>query len=222
MKLILKSKKKEAKGTYSFLFEPEGEISWKAGQFINLTLPTGDSKHFTIANSPTEKSGIQITTRIRSKSDFKKKLNNLEVGSKIEAGDPQGNFILQKQTNKSLLKHVFIAGGIGITPFRSIIKNIIDKKSGIPIHLIYSNSDNKFVFKKELDTWVNKNIKIDYVNTKKTGRLDGKKLSYLVPDMASNAFFVVGPPAFVFAIEKILKKMMVKGKNIKTEKFMGY
>ena len=134
---------------------PDKEFEFLAGQYIYLTLPKlnypdprGATRHFTISSSPTELPKICITTRIRVESGFKKTLDEVEAGVSIEADAPFGEFTLNEN---DLTPQVFIAGGIGITPFRSMLKYVFDKKLPIPIALIYSNSTpEQITFKSEL------------------------------------------------------------------------
>ncbi len=226
MKLQLVRKITEAKDTVSFFFLPSEKVTWQAGQYAYLTI--GEiTKQFTIASSPTEEF-IQITTRIREGSEFKQNLNRLEIGSKIEARLPFGTFVLDSNYLVPTAYHVFLAGGIGITPFRSMIKYNLDLKLNIPMYLIYSNSDNEFVFKNELDAWQKGNnlLKIEYVNTSVDGRVDKLKISnYLNTwNLTLDAcfFWLVGPPGFVTAMENILEELKIPEDNVKTEKFTGY
>jgi len=229
MKLTLVKKVEEARNTKSFYFKPEEPLQWIPGQYIYITLPKlnypderGLTRHFTIASSPTEKDLIQITTRIREQSGYKKTLDKLPIGSFVEAKDPNGMFILDQK----IKNNIFIAGGIGITPFRSMIKYNIDKKLNLSMYLIYSNSDNQFVFKKELDNWTNnnENIKIRYFDSSISGHLDTNKLSSFLSDqkIQNSTFWVVGPNPFVDAIEMLLEELKIPEDNIKTEKFTGY
>ena len=159
MQLQLVKKVDEARGTKSFFFNivdgylSEEKLSWEPGQYIYITLPylnypdeRGDTRHFTISSSPTEGDLIRITIRIRQESGYKKTLDELPIGSEVEGKGPQGTFLFDSKIEYN----IFLAGGIGITPFRSIIKNVIDdkQKQKTNIHLIYSNSDNDFIFKK--------------------------------------------------------------------------
>lgn len=228
MKATIVKKVTEAKGTRSFVFETEKEVSYLPGQYFYFTLPKlnfddprGETRHFTISYSPTESKNLRITTRIREESGFKKTLDSLPVGTAIETEGPTGTYIFDENEEGS---HVFIAGGIGITPFRSFIKYVVDKKLNTPIHLIYSNSDSDFVFKKELEAWdkENENIKVDFVDTSKTGHLDEKIIRKLVSDINLHTFWVVGPPPMVDAVEKVLEQMKISGDRIRVEKFTGY
>lgn len=225
MKLKLVKKQDEATNTKSFFFTPDEKFTWQAGQYLYLTL--GEiTKQFTISSSPTEEF-VQITTRIRKESEFKQTLNNVQIGEEVEARAPFGTFVFINHKSK-ILNHVFMAGGIGITPFRSMIKYNIDKNLKIPMHLIYSNSDSEFVFKEELDLWQKENsyIKVEYINTSEIGRLNQLKIKKLIGhwnlDIGNLIFWSVGPNMFVNAMEDSLEQLNIKSDMIQTEKFIGY
>jgi len=222
MLLKLVKKVNESKDTKSFFFNKPDGFNFQAGQYLYLTLD-GITKQFTIARSPTEKL-IQITTRIRKESEFKQMLNSLEIGSEIEARAPFGLFTIDLVNYSS--NHLFLAGGIGITPFRSMIKYNIDMKLNVPMNLIYSQSGTDFVFKKELDKWQeeNNNLKIEYHNSSVSDHLDSSKLSSLltVYSLKYIAVWAVGPPPFVNAMEDALDELKIPPENIRTEKFIGY
>jgi len=236
MKAKLVKKTTEAKNTVSFYFEPEKQTSFLPGQYYYFTLPKlnypdprGNTRHFTIASSPTESKIFQITTRIREESGYKKTLDDLQIGSEIEIEGPNGTFVLDEKSG--IANNIFLAGGIGITPFRSIIKYNIDQKSKNSMvkpsymHLIYSNGGSDFVFKKELKKWSRDHdfIKVDFFDTSKSEHLDSKSLSHLVSNhLVSSTYWVVGPPAFVSAMEEILRSLKIPSSNIFTEKFIGY
>ncbi|HLD92348.1 MAG TPA: FAD-dependent oxidoreductase [Patescibacteria group bacterium] len=231
MFLKLIKKRNEAKDTVSFFFEADKPFNWIAGQYIYITLSKlnypderGSTRHFTISTSPTEGDLIRITMRIRESSGYKKTLNNLPNGSIVEGKGPQGTFVFDEQ----IKNNIFLAGGIGITPFRSMIKWNIDRKLNVPIFLIYSNSDSEFVFKNEIDEWVknNNNIKVEYFDTSESGHLDKTKIENALDgwslDKNSLIFSVVGPNVFVDAMEDSLNELNIPDSNIKTEKFTGY
>src|SRR5258706_14233084 len=125
MKAKLIEKRQEARGTTSFLFKTESQISFLPGQYIYLTLPKldfpdarGSTRHFTCSLSPTEsKSTVQITTRIRDESGFKKTLEALPIGTEVEIEGPSATLIFDEKTETK--NNDFLVGGIGITPFRS-------------------------------------------------------------------------------------------------------
>lgn len=231
MKLKLVKKVEEAPLTYSFYFEPSEKIDFAAGQYIYIDLPKlnyedprGATRQFTIASSPTE-AEIRITTRIRQESGYKKTLYELKIGESISARGPFGYFILPNSLSPKTY-NLFLAGGIGITPFRSMIKYNIDSKLSIPMFLIYSNSDSNFVFKDELDKWQLENdfLKIHYHNSSISGHLDKNLLDSLLSTyyMLPTTYYVVGPPLFVNSMEQILEDLKIPNNNIRTEKFTGY
>lgn len=235
MKLTLVKKNDEAKSTKSFYFETSEEFIYEAGQYIYITLPKlryedsrGDTRHFTISSSPTEGNLIRITTRMREESGYKKTLDELPIGAVVEGRGPHGSFVFPIINSSLLTLNCFLAGGIGITPFRSMIKYNLDKGLGIPIHLIYSNSDSDFIFKNDLIKWQseNDNLKIDYIDTSISGHIDSLKIESLIKnwklEIENCAFSAVGPNAFVNAMEEILEQLEVPEENIKTEKFTGY
>lgn len=228
MNLKLVKKVEEAKDTKSFIFDKPSDFKFEAGQYVYLTLPKlnypderGDTRHFTISSSPTE-NFIQVTTRIRQESGYKKTLDELPVGSVVEGKGPQGTFTF----DQNLKNNIFLAGGIGITPFRSMIKYAIDKNLNIPMYLIYSNSDSDFVFKKELDLWQKENsfLRVTYFDSSVFGHLNQKMLSSLLPVTYSllPTYWAVGPNVFVNAMEEILEDLKIPEDQIKTEKFTGY
>lgn len=230
MQLKLIKKIDEARGTKSFFWEPKNKVDFLPGQYFYFTLPKlnypdtrGATRHFTISSSPTEGNLLRLTTRIRQVSGYKKTLDELPIGSTVEGEGPNGTLYLDDKVSGN---QIFVAGGIGITPFRSIIKYNIDKNLKIPMYLIYSYSDSDFVFKKELDEWQKENdhIKVAYFDSSVSGHFDATKLSSLLPtyDILHTNFWLVGPPPFTDAIEDIFEKMKISSDNIRSEKFTGY
>jgi glycine betaine catabolism B len=231
MKVKLVKKIDEAKDTKSFIFQPEKAILFSPGQYLYYTLPKlnypdakGATRHFTIASSPTE-DGLMLTTKIRAESGYKKTLDELPMGSFVEIQEPNGTFFFDEGETEP---HVFLAGGVGITPFRSMIKYVVDKKIKTPIYLIYSNSDESTTFKKELDeiTKSNPNIKVHYVVSSIEGHLDQTKIDSIIGSWNLKnikfTWWICGPPPFTSAMEDILSKMKVPGGQIRSEKFTGY
>ena len=239
MKLKLIEKREEAKGTKSFFWEPEKPVNYLAGQYFYFTLPLlkysdprGATRHFTLSSSPTEGNILRLTTRIREQSGFKKTLDELEIGALIEGEGPNGEFILDENEKGP---HVFLAGVIGITPFRSMVKYAADKNLDIQIHLIYSNSiPEEIAFRAEFEALAKSwpNLKLDMTVTKPeetkepwnglTGRIDENLIQKLVPDINNNIFWVCGPPAMVEAMELTLGKLNISSGKVRSEKFTGY
>ena len=148
---------KESEDVYTFLFEKEKDLTWKAGQhgLFNITHKKIKKpiRPFTVASAPTE-DVVRLTMRISDNpSEFKKAMLELKQGMTVKMSGPVGNFYL-KDSSPSLL----IAGGIGITPFRSILKQIEAEGNGgdKQIHLLYLDSNRSFIFSDELDAIANK------------------------------------------------------------------
>lgn len=216
--------KKRTKDAFSLIFEkPEG-FTFYAGQYLDIELPINDKKYgssrnFTISSSPTE-DFLMLTTK-KGITKFKKFMASLKPGDIVTASHPAGTFILD-ETEPA----VFIAGGIGITPFRSMLKYVIDQSLITPITLIYSNSDKNFVFKKELDLWqkLYPSLQIIYHITSKKGRLNEKSFQKLYPNpyTLNPIYYLAGPPKMVDDFEKILLELDVDETNIRTDRFDGY
>lgn len=206
-KVKLIGKKDEAKDTKTFFFEKPSGFSYIAGQYCYFTLPKvnyedsrGGVRHFTLSSSPTE-TDIALTTRMRDESGYKKTLDEFENGSEVAMQGPVGEFVLDKETTTT--PQVMIAGGIGVTPYRSIIRYVADKNLNIPIHLIYANSlPEDIAFKAEFDQIVKEhaNIKVSYTVSRPeeskvkwdglTGRIDENMLRKLAnprPELGSKA-----------------------------------
>ena len=253
MKLKLIEKRDEAEslpdgsqGTKSFFFEPEKEIKYIAGQYYYFTLPKlnypdprGATRHFTLSSSPTEGKIIRLTTRVRQESGFKKTLDELSIGSVIEGEGPTGTFILNENLSAQAgdkSPQIFLAGGIGITPFRSMIKYNIDKELNIPMHLIYSNSTvEQITFRKELEEWASSHpefLKIDMTISKPeesqekwngiVGRIDADLVTKLTSGLVNPTYWLCGPPPMVDALEIVLAQIKITGSRLRIEKFTGY
>ncbi|HEX5370172.1 MAG TPA: FAD-dependent oxidoreductase [Dehalococcoidia bacterium] len=224
MYLQLLEKKQELEDVTSFIFEPETPLDCRAGQYLHYVLhhlPTddrGSDRWFTNSAAPFE-NNIRITTRFNEKgSSFKKVLRELEVGGWIEISVIEGEFTLEEPEKQ----YVFLAGGIGITPYRSIIAQLAHEKKPINITLIYANRDGNIVFKEELDGIArdNPNFKIHYLIAPEF--IDETRIRELAPDLSTNLFYISGPEPMVEALSGTLKKMGIDESHIKEDSFPGY
>lgn len=235
MKAKIIDKKEIAEGTLWLKFGLLGKkIDFKPGQFFYIDLinppyddEKGSSRHFTIVNSPTDQGIIEMATRIRE-SAFKRSLAEFKIGTEVEISGPDGNFILPSDTKIPL---VFITGGIGITPFMSMLSYIQENKLPYKITILYSNNNQKSAaFLSELKSWVEKNPKIKLILTMtqepdfegEKRMIDAEFIKEYISDIDSAIFMLSGPPGMVTAINKELKKLGIDRQNIKTEQFAGY
>lgn len=231
----LKQKKEIAPTIWEFFFAPLRPFPFVAGQFLQWSLPhknadsRGSRRFFTIASSPTEKE-ILLAVKIPEKpSSFKSALKDLPVGESVSATSLEGDFTEPKEKNKN---YVFIAGGIGITPFRSIIKHLRDTKTQTRITLLYSaRVREEFVFK-DIFSEAEKAIglKTVYIASEKpegnwqgeVGHIDEQMMKRHVQDAASSFYYISGPQPMVFAIENVLGDMGIQKSHIRTDYFPGY
>jgi ferredoxin-NADP reductase len=225
MKLNLTAIKSESPDVKSFIFKPSRPLSWKAGQYLHYLLhhePTddrGSDRWFTIASAPFERH-VMITTRFAKHkgSTFKKTFKALKLGDSIEASDVDGDFIVEDRHKD----YVFIAGGIGITPFRSIIKEMQHKRVPLRVTLIYASRNAHVIYQKELETAAkhNPHFSIHYVFSPQ--RIDRTTIQQLVPNLKKPLFYISGPEPMVESTGKILQKLGVPKTRIKQDWFPGY
>lgn len=226
-------KERIANNTFTFHFKREGKFNFIAGQYFRISLPIekpdqrGSSRYFTISSPNTNKEEIQITTKIL-KSSFKKKLHSLKKGNMVSFYGPLGFFAFSANNNKP---KIFLAGGIGITPYHSILTNLDYKKFKAKILLIASFSWYKdVIFYEELKKIEkeNPNIQIVYALTRESkegfeiGRISGKMIKKYSPEFLDSEFFVVGSPATEEELFNLVRKMGVLEEKIFKEHFSGY
>lgn len=231
----IQDKKAITKGTLQVTFEiGDEQFTFKPGQYAFITLVNpkypderSNKRHFSIVNSPNQKGIITIATRIRD-SGFKKSLQELPNNSAVEIGPIAGGFILPMDNNRPL---VFIAGGIGITPFISMLRYVSEKKLPYNITLIYSNRDkDSTAYLEELQNYhlPTTNYQLILTMTEDAAwngenrRVDTQFIKDYTKDLQNPFYFVVGPPAMVDAIQKALLEAGVGPENINIENFTGY
>lgn len=225
MKLTLIRRKTEAPNVESFVFNPAEPFAWKAGQFLHYVLhhePTddrGSDRWFTVASAPFEKE-VMITTRLTKEkgSSFKTTLDSLKVGESIEISDIDGDFIVDDPTQE----YVFIAGGIGITPFHSILKEANSAGTKLHVTLLYANRDHNIPYKDEFEKFAQNNpsLGIHYIISPE--RIDENLIKKLVPDLSKPIFYVSGPEPMVESLGNTLEKIGIAKDHIKQDYFPGY
>lgn len=216
-----------------FIFSPERPIAYKAGQYMEFTFqhPHTDSRgarrYFTLASSPTEPE-IRLGLKFHNPgSSYKRELQRATSETPIIAGQLGGDFTLPKDKERAL---VFIAGGIGITPFRSMLKYLLDTKERRDVTLIYSASTNKDILYRDVfdAAHAQLGIKTYYLVGERhaepplyTARITASTLKRLAPGTDS-LFYISGPHDMVVDAEKALRKNGVPRSHIKKDFFSGY
>lgn len=234
MKAKIKDRQEVAKDTIRVIFDLMGEnLDFAAGQYIYVTIPDlpftdekGNRRHFTISSPPEEKD-ISITTRVRLTA-FKKSLSEIPIGSVVELGPIGGEFVLPEDTEKPL---VFLAGGIGITPYISMLAHINNNQLPYRTTLIYSNKDmGSTAYLDKLEAWSSEmpNFELIAIMTEDPAwpgerrRVDSQFLKDHLQDLSSYLYFASGPPAFVEGMGQILEELGVERANMILENFTGY
>ena len=214
----------------SFRVEVEGDIQFKAGQFLQVTLKTEGRpwQYLTISNSPTEEGYIEFTKKLTD-SDFSKALGVLRPGDVVEIKYPFGTFTFEGKFEKI----AFLSGGIGITPIRSICKYIVDKKLDTDIVLVYANKTIRDIaFMEDFERMRQKYSKLKVVHVLsapdsdwkgRSGHINSQVVREESPDYSKRRFYICGPPAMVEGMKKmLLDELALPKDNICTENFTGY
>ena len=187
----------------------------------------GNSRAFTVASAPSEPL-VRLTTRLADQpSSFKRALLDLAPGATVEVSGPHGNFVYDETAPAS----VFIAGGIGITPFRSILADLAGARTPPKITLLYSNSTPAISFRTFLDgltdTW--QQLRVVYTVTRPspawhgpTQRIGASFIQQHAPRAEQAVYYVCGPTAFVMSVRAALLEIGVESRHIHDEGFPGY
>jgi len=232
LKLINKSE--VARETIELIFEKPVGLNFTAGQYGGFTLinPSekdagGITRRFSILSTPND-NHLAITTRIQS-SAYKRSLTALQIGDEIKFAGPSGNFILHQEEN---VPAVFIAGGIGITPFYSMIKHATQQGNARSIILFYGNqSRNDAAYLEEFIHLQTENKNFTYVPTLalpdedwegETGFITHTLIKKYIPDISQPIYYVCGSPTMVNALKETLLEMGINEEKIKVEDFPGY
>lgn len=237
-KYLLTLKKRVAYGddTYDFVFQPDKKLRFRPGQYLEWTLghkPSdgrGNRRYFTLASSPTEAEvhlGVKFYPR---GSSYKRRLITLEPGDELVAGQLAGDFVLPKDRR---MKLAFIAGGIGITPFRSMAKYMADKNEKRDAILFYSNrlpseiayadvfaEANRAGLRTVYTLTDEKSIPADWRGER--GRLSADIIKKYAPDFRRRTFFISGTQTMVENFQALLRNMGVRERNIRTDFFPGF
>jgi ferredoxin-NADP reductase len=236
MQARIKEKREVAKGTLLVTFDLLGEeVAFTPGQYFFVTLPDvghrddkGLRRHISVVTSPNERGVLGFATRMRD-SAFKRSLSELPVGTEVEVEPPKGSFALPEDTSRPL---VFIAGGIGITVFRSMLRYIREERLSYRVTLIFSNRDQESTaFLDELQELEKENRDLQLILTMtqdpgwkgETRKIDSQFLrDHLGEDLAENTFLVAGPPGMVEGVQAALADAGVDKENVIAERYSGY
>lgn len=228
--LTLKEKIPLSQDVVEFVFAPERPLAFAAGQYLEWTLAHdhADSRsvrrYLTIASSPTERD-LRLGVKFYAPaSSFKKRLYSMRPGEQIVASQLAGDFTLPRDPRRKL---VFIAGGIGITPFRSMIQYLLDRREKRPITILYSTRmPQDAVYRSLLDRAQRElGAKVVYVCSDSSVEptiIDAGLIAREIPDYDERLFYVSGPQAMVASFKDMLLGMGIGRTSIRTDYFPGF
>ncbi len=207
----------------SFTLERPQELDYRPGQHLFVELEPENGKPFSLVSDPSQPF-LEIATILREESAFKQQLKQKQPGDELIVSGPYGKF-----SHEEGRPSLFLAGGIGITPFISFLRDAQKRGFDAQITLLYSaKTQRRIAYRSELDDLqqANPNLEVIYTLTQESwqgpqGRITLELVNRHVPDIQDRTCYVVGPPAFVTAMRKLLKNEC-QVSNIKVEAFSGY
>ena len=219
-----------------YLSYEKKDISYHAGQSFRLYVDPDLSKNlvhpFSIASSPTE-DYLLFTTRIREESPFKQTFRKLQPGDELRIMGPGPSGLALPDDSAG--KVVFLGGGIGITPFRSMARYATDTGLTHKITLLYSSKTAEdIVFRNEWNDLQerNPNLKVVYTITRpqednpnwtgKIGRIDSDFIRQNIQEIGEAYFYICGPPGLITSLSEVLEDLKVESQRIQIEAFRGY
>ena len=226
-----------ARDIYEFRFSGKTRLRFQPGQYLEWTLrlshpdSRGNRRYFTIASSEGERE-VRLGVKFYPEaSSFKKALLAMRPGSEIVGSQLAGEFVLPKSKREKL---VFMAGGIGITPFRSMIRHLLDHGDQREITVLYSNKTAAEVVYADVLEEARKQLGIETVYTVTdakcvpsdwqgaTGRIDAEMIAKTVPDYRERTFYLSGPRSLVVGFQEVLRKIGIPKSRIKSDFFPGF
>ena len=226
-----------AERTLAFQFEKPAGFTFKPGQFINLTLldppetdAEGNVRTFSLASAPGEPT-LMVATRMRD-SAFKRVAGRMPLGAQVRLEGPFGNLTLHADATRPA---AFLAGGIGITPFRSILVHAAMARLSHRLFLFYSNRrPEDAAFLDEVQALERENPNYTFIGTMtdmarsqrpwpgETGQVDQAMLARFLDGVGRPIFYIAGPPQMVSSLHEILRGAGVTDADIRAESFTGY
>jgi ferredoxin-NADP reductase len=234
VKATVAEKREVAKGTLLVLFAVDGYPAYRPGHYFWVELPDrgyedekGLRRHISLVTSPTDVGVVGLATRLRD-SAFKRTLAELELGDEVEVEEPKGSFLLPEDTT---VDYVFVAGGIGITVFRSMLRYIADEELPYRVTLVYSNRDRESApFLDELEELEQRIAGLRVVLTMtaqegwegETRQLDAEVLRELLGGLDDKQFLVAGPPPMAKGVSESLLAAGLPEGSVLADAFSGY
>jgi len=234
--LVLLERRPAGGAVYDFIFKPVTRFAFRPGQYMEWTAAVpgsddrGNRRYFTLASSPTEDTVRMGVKFYQPSSTFKDALMRLEPGDSIIASQLAGDFTLPKDP---AVKCAFIAGGIGVTPFRSMAKYLTDANERRDIVLLYaSRTPEEFAYADVFTAASAVGFRTYYALTDPAAKPEGwgwpvgpitqEAIAQQVPDYTERLFYLSGPHAMVDYYASLLKGLGVRSSHIKMDYFPGF
>lgn len=235
---VLVQKVRIAAHSVDFVFNPGKRLAYQPGQYMEWTLPhdgvddRGNRRYFTLASSPTEPT-LRLGVKFYDpSSSYKKAMLDMTDQTHIVAAQVAGDFVLPKNKKRKL---VFIAGGIGVTPFRSMVKYMLDRREARDVVLLYTASSEQDIAYADVFEQARQQLGISttYILTKanpaqplrahhRAGSIDGNLIRATVPDYQDCLFYISGSHQMVASVQASLRALHVPARHIKVDYFPGY
>lgn len=232
--LVLQRIEEVARGIYDFVFVAEPPLVFKAGQYLEWTLAVhpgdarGNRRFFTVASAP-ETAEARLGVRIYPNSSaFKRALGALQPGDRVFAGQPAGDFTLPRNPGQKL---AFLAGGVGVTPFRAMVEHLLIAREARSITLLYGSEKQADIAYRDLFDRAASELQMKTVYVlagervlapgMAQGMIDERTIAAEIPDFAERLFYIAGPPAMVTASRAALRRLGVRPARIKLDYFPG-
>jgi ferredoxin-NADP reductase len=225
--VALNGREDVAEGTVAFRFARPARFAFKPGQSVSIALldppaePNSARRTFSLASAPFEDE-LVIATRMREGSAFKRALKDLPIGAQVRLTGPLGDMTLHQDAARAA---VFIAGGIGITPFMSMLRQAEHDRLEHRLLLAYSNRRSEHAaFLSELKALEQRNARFRLLAamTDAEGMVNEETLKRFAGDAGAPLYYLAGPPAMVEAMKAILARNGVAADDVRSEEFYGY
>jgi Na+-transporting NADH:ubiquinone oxidoreductase subunit NqrB len=231
--LTLERIEQSAVGSYDFIFRSPRKLAFEAGQYLEWTLGLnhadnrGNRRYFTVASAPTEET-VRLGVKFCPQSSaFKRELMAMKPGSTIHAAQLAGNFMLPANRETKI---AFLAGGIGITPYRSMLQYLLDRKERRPIVILYGTEGQQDIAYRDVLGAARRELGIKTIHAvarngergQYPGYIDERLIRLAIPDFLDRTFYISGPQAMVKALRQKLLAMGVRRSNIKIDYFPGF
>ena len=234
---VLSEKVRIAANSMDFVFASDRKLAYRPGQYMEWTLPhtgiddRGNRRYFTLASSPTE-SNLRLGIKFYDpSSSYKKAMLSMTAQTPIVAAQVAGDFVLPRNKKQKL---TFIAGGIGVTPFRSILKYLVDTNQQRDVKLLYAANRREDIAYSDVFEQARRQLGITstyilanpesqgLITNERPGFVDGAAIRELVPDYRDRIFYISGSHPMVAAVRKTLLELGVPRRHIKVDYFPGY